>query len=79
MNISLSPAQQLLIENMVAAGRFSSVDEALAEGVRMLAASEKLRQQVQVGIEQADRGELLEHEVVFGRLRMLAARNGNQE
>jgi predicted transcriptional regulator len=45
----------------------------LTEGLRLLVSSERLRQQVQEGIEQADRGELVDHDTVFGQLRAMAA------
>ncbi len=73
MEIQLPPDQQTLIENLVASGRFQSVDEAVAEGVRLLVSTEKLREDVQLAINQADRGEVLDHDTVFARLRATAA------
>jgi len=73
MNVELPAEQQVIIEDLVASGRFSSAGEALTEGLRLLVSSERLRQQVQVGIEQADRGELVDHVTVFGQLRTAAA------
>lgn len=73
MNIELSRDLQTLAESLVASGRFSSVDEVLSEGVRMLASHERLRQEVEIGIEQADRGEVVEHDTVFGHLRSLVS------
>jgi len=73
MNVELPVEQQVIIEGLVASGRFSSAGEALTEGLRLLVSSERLRQQVQEGIEQADRGELVDHDTVFGQLRTVAA------
>jgi len=73
MGIELSPKQQEFIEDLVASGRFSSAGEAVGEGVRLLAAQEILKQQVSVGIEQADRGDLTDHATVFAQLRAMAA------
>jgi antitoxin ParD1/3/4 len=73
MNVELPAEQQAIIESLVASGRFSSAGEALTEGLRLLVSSERLSQQVQVGIDQADRGELVDHETVFGQLRAMAA------
>ncbi len=72
MNVDLPEEQQAIIANLVSSGRFSSAGEALAEGLRLLASSEKLKQQVLEGIEQADRGELVDHDTLFGQLRAMA-------
>lgn len=72
MQIHLPPDQMTVVEKLVASGRFQSVDDAVAEGVRLLASAEKLRDDVEKGIEQADRGELTGHDTVFARLKTLA-------
>ena len=73
MDIQLPQDQQSAIEAMVTNGRFSSVQEALSEGIRLLVSNEKLREAVQVGIDQADRGELHDHDTVFAQLKATAA------
>ena len=73
MEVHIAPDQQAIIESLLTSGRFQSVDDVVAEGVRLLATTEKLRQKVQVGIEQADRGDVIDHDTVFARLRALAA------
>jgi len=72
MNIELPPDQQAFLADLVAAGRFSSVGEAVREGVGLLISREDLKRQIQVGIDQADRGEVIDHDTVFRRLRTLA-------
>ena len=72
MEIHLPPDQMAVVEALVASGRFRSVDEAVAEGVRLLASTEKLREKIETGIRQGDRGELVDHDTVFARLRTLA-------
>ena len=57
MEVHIAPDKQAIIESLVTSGRFQSVDDVVAEGVRLLATTENLRQKVQVGIEQAERGE----------------------
>jgi hypothetical protein len=42
----------------------------MSEAVRLLISREQLKQKVQVGIEQADHGMLLDHDTVFGQLRI---------
>ncbi|EMB13330.1 hypothetical protein [Rhodopirellula europaea] len=39
----------------------------------MLVSNEKLREAVQVGIDQADKGELHDHDTVFAQLKAMAA------
>ena len=73
MNINLPPDQLAFIENLVESGRFASADDVVGESVRLLGAREQLRQQIQAGVEQADRGELVDHETVFASLRQRAA------
>lgn len=72
MEIHLPPDQTAVVENLVASGRFRSVDEAVAEGVRLLVYAEKLREEVEVGRQQADRDELVDHDTVFAHLKTLA-------
>ena len=73
MDIQIPQEQRDIVEALVAAGRFSSVEEAIIEGIRLLASNEKLRREIQVGIEQADRGELIDHDTVFAQLKSMAA------
>lgn len=72
MDVQIPQDQQAIIEGLVANGRFSSVQEAVSEGIRLLVSNEKLRQEIQVGIDQADRGELFDHDTVFARLKAMA-------
>ncbi len=73
MDIQIPEDQQAIIERLVATGRFSSVQEAISEGIRLLDSSERLRQEIQVGIEQADRGEFHDHDTVFAQLKAMAS------
>jgi antitoxin ParD1/3/4 len=72
MNIELPSTQQDYLEGLVAAGRYPTVNDAVREGVDLLISQEDLKQQVQIGIDQADRGELSDHESVFSRVRSVA-------
>ena len=73
MNIELPPDQQAFLTDLVAAGRFSSVGEAVREGIGLLISREDLKQQIQAGIDQADCGEVIDHDTVFRHLRTLAS------
>ena len=77
MNIQLPQDQQSAIETLVSNGRYSSVQEAVTEGIRLLVSNEKLRAAVQVGIDQADNGELHDHDTVFAQLKAIAAEATN--
>ena len=72
MNIDLPQEQRAFIHSLVDSGRFSSADEVIGEGIRLLVAQEQLRQQVEIGIEEADRGNLVDHDTVFAYLKSLA-------
>ena len=72
MEIQLPEEHRSFIENLVASGRFSSAEDAVLEGVRMLAANESLRSQVQIGIVQAERGDIHDHDTVFEQLKLKA-------
>lgn len=78
MDIQLPASEQVAAEELVASGRFASVEEVVIEGIRRLIASERIREQVQEGIQQADHGELVEHDALFSQLR-LSASTGNYE
>lgn len=77
MNIVLKPEQKQFIEAQIASGKYSSVEDVLAEAFRLLEAQEKryqnwieeTRPQIAVGLEQADRGQLIEGKLAMERLR----------
>lgn len=73
MDIQLPQDQRSAIEALVTSGRFDSVQEAVSEGIRLLVSNEKLREAVQVGIDQADKDELHDHDTVFAQLKAMAA------
>ena len=72
MEIQLPEEHLSFIENLVALGRFSSTEDAVLEGIRLLAANERLRREVQIGIVQADEGDVYDHDTVFNQLRAMA-------
>ena len=72
MEIQLPEEHRSVIESLVASGRFSSAEDAVLEGVRLLAANERLRSEVQIGIDQAERGDVHDHATVFAQLRAMA-------
>lgn len=66
MNVSLTPELEQLIHKKVETGRYLSASEVVREALRLLEERDKLqamkfeevRREIQVGIEQADRGEV---------------------
>ena len=77
MNISLTPELEQFVQSKVDSGMYYSASEVIREGLRMLQEREmlkqiqieELRREIQKGIEQADRGELVNGEEVFENIR----------
>ncbi len=73
MTISLTSEQEAAIQNLVEAGLFRSKEAALAYSLRRLTEDAKkleaLRADIRIGIDQADRGELVSAEDVFESLK----------
>jgi antitoxin ParD1/3/4 len=68
MSIELSPENSRYISDLVSRGAFANEAQALDEAVLLLKRRESLRADVQLGIDQADRGELIPADEVFSRL-----------
>jgi antitoxin ParD1/3/4 len=76
LNVSLTPELEHFITTRIASGRYRSAEEVVHEGLRLLkeregereTALEEVRQKIAVGLEQAERGELLDGEEVFRKL-----------
>ena len=81
MNISLTPELEELVQKKVESGRYSSASEVVRAALRLLEQEDELREtrlaamrsQVREGIEQAERGELLDGEEVVARVKKRAA------
>lgn len=73
LEIQLSEEHRSVIEGLVASGRFLSAEDAVLQGVRLLAANERLRSHVQIGIDQAERGDVYDHDTVFAQLKAMAS------
>jgi antitoxin ParD1/3/4 len=80
MNVSLTPELEQLIHRKVDSGLYLSASEVVREALRLLEERDRvnaikldeLRKEIQVGIAQADRGELLDGPETFAKLRMKA-------
>ncbi|MBW4671102.1 MAG: type II toxin-antitoxin system ParD family antitoxin [Cyanomargarita calcarea GSE-NOS-MK-12-04C] len=77
MNIQLKPEDEQLIQKQIAKGKYENPAEVISKALKLLDECEKgyqnwaeeTRQKVEVAVEQLDRGEGLDGEVVVERLR----------
>jgi len=82
LNVSLTPELDHFVQSRLASGLYQTASEVVREGLRLLeererthaAALAELRAKIRRGVEQADRGELLDGEAVFEEIRQLSAR-----
>ncbi|MGV3722229.1 MAG: type II toxin-antitoxin system ParD family antitoxin [Actinomycetota bacterium] len=76
LNVSLTPELDQFIQARVGSGRYQTASEVVREGLRLLeereerrhAALNELRELIAVGLEQANRGELLDGEEVMSQM-----------
>lgn len=86
MNVSLTPELEQLIHRKVDTGLYLSASEVVREALRLLDERDKLqamkfeelRKEIQVGIDQADRGEVAPLDVQ-GTLAKVRARRKNRD
>jgi antitoxin ParD1/3/4 len=82
MTISLTPELRQFVDEQVRDGKFASSDQAILEAVRLMKEREEklqwLRRELQVSIDQAERGEVAEWDLedTKNRLRQRLAREG---
>ncbi len=77
MNVSLTSQLEELVQQKVSSGRYNSASEVIREALRLLEERDSLKElrlqalkkDIALGIEQADRGELLDGDQVFTELR----------
>lgn len=83
MNVSLPPELERQIAEKVASGAYDSASEMVREGLRLLLEAdetrarrlERLRAEIQVGLDQLDRGEAISGEEVFAEIDRRLGRN----
>lgn len=77
MDISMTPQLEAFVNRKVASGEFGSASEVIQEALRLMDEFEKaeqqkleeLRREIQIGIDEADRGELLDAKEVLREIR----------
>ncbi len=77
MNIQLKPEQEQFIQTQIATGKYKNASEVISKALKLLDEWEKgcqswveeTRQKVEVAVEQLERGEGVDGEVVLERLR----------
>ena len=65
MNLNLPAEANEFVKGLVAQGKYQNEEAAVVDGIRLLMGREKLRAEIQVGINQLDRGESCNEESVF--------------
>ena len=81
MNVSLTEELEELVLRKVESGRYTSASEVVRAGLRLLEQEDELREtrlaavraEVQAGIDQAERGELVDGEEAMARVKKRAA------
>jgi antitoxin ParD1/3/4 len=82
LNVSLTPELERFVQSRVATGLYQTASEFVREGLRLLEERERSREttlqevraRIRRGVEQADRGELLDGAGVFEEIRRFGAR-----
>lgn len=72
MNIKLSLDTKQFVDGLVASGEYESADEVVADGVRLLMTRQRLRADIQKGIDELDAGLGVDGDAVFADLRARA-------
>ena len=87
MNISLTPALEKIVQEKVKRGLYTSVSEVIREALRLMEEQDRIRRfklenlkrDISVGIEQADRGQLIDGNEVFKKIRSRSKKSALQE
>ena len=73
MSIGLTPQQQTVVETLTASGRYDGERQVLDEALELLRQRDDLRERLQEGIDQLDRGERRPMEDVIAEIRQSRA------
>ena len=78
MNVSLTPELEQFIQSQVESGKYTSADEVILAGIRLLEERdrtykgrfEELQKEIKLGIDSAEREEVVDGETVFQQLQV---------
>jgi antitoxin ParD1/3/4 len=87
MNVSLTSALERFVQERIKTGRYNSASEVVRDALRLLQDHEQvrkmrieeLRKEIAIGVEQADRGELIDGEKVFDEIRKMSEAKRRQD
>ena len=76
MNITLSPEQEKFIQSQIARGKYTNIQQVIDSALKLLETQDQnyeqwldeTRQKVKVGLEQLERGDKVDGEVVIAQL-----------
>jgi antitoxin ParD1/3/4 len=76
MNITLSPEQEQFIQSQIATGKYTNIQQVIDSALKLLEKQDQnyeqwldeTRQKVKVGLEQLERGDKVDGEVVIAQL-----------
>ena len=68
MNLNLPVEANDFVKALVAQGKYQTEEAAVVDGIRLLMGREQLRTEIQLGIEQLDRGESSGEDSVFAEI-----------
>ena len=68
MQITLSPEMEALVRAKVESGEYPDESQVLEDSVRLFAERERMRRQIEEGLAQAERGELVDGDTFFDEL-----------
>jgi antitoxin ParD1/3/4 len=79
-NIALTPHLDRFVQTKIESGRYQSASEVIREGLRLLEEREadrqqslaKLRQDIEIGWQQSERGEVVDGPSVFAEIRKMS-------
>lgn len=86
MNVSLTPALEKFVQNKVKKGGYQSASEVVREALRVMGEAEKMeaierasiRRKIELGYQQAVRGELLDGDEVFDAIEKQLAKRARE-
>ena len=68
MNLNIPAEAYEFVKGLIAQGKYLNEEDAVVDGIRLLMGREKLRKEIQIGIEQLNRGESWDEETVFAEV-----------